>query len=376
MEAVAAVLVMSIWAAVLLGVLAIGLTFYNERVELGMVSPTEPPTARAVALEWPTDAPTATPAALATEPAEVQPEQTATVTPPVPTEEAIVASDTPAVIDTATVEPAATATVTATPRPRATATDVPTPEPTSTVPPTPTATRVIKVVSSPSPEPTSTPIPTITPTATKPPPDSGEGMLVNQGQADQAEVQAQVLSASIGDGARPTPGPPSGFIADTGPLAAAPPPAGDPPTRIVIPKIGLDSKIIPVGWHVVQESGHSVSVWDVADFAAGWNRGSSFPGNVGNTVISGHHNIKGEVFRYVVNLEVGDEVDLFVAAQRYPYLVSEKHILREKGMPDAVRTANAQWIAQTTDQRLTLVTCWPYANNTHRLIVVAKPMWK
>jgi sortase A len=201
-------------------------------------------------------------------------------------------------------------------------------------------------------------------------------MIVSQGPIDAPDNQARAPAANIGDEARPTPGPPSGFVADTGPLMAPPPPAGDPPTRIVIPKIGLDSKIITVGWRVVQENGHSVSVWDVADFAAGWNRGSAFPGNVGNTVISGHHNIKGEVFRYVVDLEVGDEVDLFVATQRYPYRVTEKHILREKGMPDEVRTANARWIAQTTDQRLTLVTCWPFTNNTHRLIVVAKPMWK
>jgi sortase A len=183
------------------------------------------------------------------------------------------------------------------------------------------------------------------------------------------------MPVGVGDGVRPTPGLGAGF-GDTGPLLAPPPPAGDSPTRIVVPKINLDSKIIPVGWHVVQDSGHAVSVWDVADFAAGWNRGSAFPGNVGNTVISGHHNIKGEVFRYLVNLEAGDEVDLFVANQRYAYRVTEKHILPEKGMPEEVRIANARWIAQTTDQRLTLVTCWPYTNNTHRLIIVAKPMWK
>jgi LPXTG-site transpeptidase (sortase) family protein len=155
-----------------------------------------------------------------------------------------------------------------------------------------------------------------------------------------------------------------------------PPPAGDPPTRISIPKIKLDSKIVEVAWHLVQEGGRMASVWEVADFAAGWHRGSAFPGNIGNTVISGHHNIKGEVFRYVVDLEEGDEVDVYVNEQRYPYVVKEKYILREKGVPDEVRNTNARWIAKTTDERLTLVTCWPYTNNTHRVIVVARPMWK
>ena len=155
-----------------------------------------------------------------------------------------------------------------------------------------------------------------------------------------------------------------------------PPPAGDPPTRIVIPKIKVDTKIVEVAWHIVQEGGRLASVWEVADFAGGWHRGSAFPGNIGNTVISGHHNIKGEVFRYVVDLEEGDEVDVYVNEQRYPYAVKEKYILREKGVPDDVRNTNARWIAKTTDERLTLVTCWPYTNNTHRVIVVARPMWK
>lgn len=29
---------------------------------------------------------------------------------------------------------------------------------------------------------------------------------------------------------------------------------------------------------------------------------------------------------------------------------------------------------QARDERLTFVTCWPYTNNTHRVIVVAEPV--
>jgi sortase A len=39
-----------------------------------------------------------------------------------------------------------------------------------------------------------------------------------------------------------------------------------------------------------------------------------------------------------------------------------------------VRLQNAQWIQPTTDERLTLVTCWPYNDNSHRLIIVARPI--
>ena len=49
--------------------------------------------------------------------------------------------------------------------------------------------------------------------------------------------------------------------------------------------------------------------------------------------------------------------------------------LEEAGMPLKVRQKNAQWIMPTGDERLTLVTCWPYEwpGNSHRVIVVARP---
>jgi sortase A len=172
-----------------------------------------------------------------------------------------------------------------------------------------------------------------------------------------------------------TPGP--ALSPTKGPTSPAPstrpPPATAPPDRIVASAIGLDAPVVPVGWKTVEENGQEVAEWEVADYAAGWHKTSAYPGNVGNTVISGHHNIRGEVFRYVVNLEPGDIVDLYVGPTVYRYVVTEKYILKEKGMPPEVRQENALWIAPTDDERLTLVTCWPYTNNTHRVVVVAKP---
>jgi len=152
------------------------------------------------------------------------------------------------------------------------------------------------------------------------------------------------------------------------PTRAGPPPASAPPDRIVSPAIGLDAPVVPVGWTVTDEG----AVWEAADYAAGWHQGSAYPGHVGNTVLSGHHNIKGKVFRYLIDLEPDDEVFLYVGDTAYHYVVTEKHLFEEKGKSEAVRRANAQWIAPTDDERLTLVTCWPYTSNTHRLIVVAK----
>jgi len=167
---------------------------------------------------------------------------------------------------------------------------------------------------------------------------------------------------------------PSPTMGPTSPAPSTrPPPATAPPDRIVAPAIGLDAPVVPVGWKTVEENGQEVTEWEVADYAAGWHKTSAYPGNVCNTVIAGHHNIRGEVFRYVVNLEPGDDVDLYVGQTVYRYVVTEKYILKEKGMPPEVRQENARWIAPTDDERLTLVTCWPYTNNTHRVVVVAKP---
>jgi sortase A len=152
------------------------------------------------------------------------------------------------------------------------------------------------------------------------------------------------------------------------------PSASEPPQRLVIPAIDLDSPVIPVAWNTTTENGIEYSVWEVADRVVGWHRTSAYPGHGDNVVLNGHHNIRGEVFRYLVDLEVGDLVLVYAGEQVYHYAVSEKHILKEKGEPASVRKENASWIAPTRDERVTMVTCWPYTNNTHRLVVVARPI--
>jgi sortase A len=152
------------------------------------------------------------------------------------------------------------------------------------------------------------------------------------------------------------------------------PPAHEPPTRILAPAIHLDAKVVPMSWESVDRNGTLVSQWIVPANAAGWHVNSALPGHPGNVVLSGHHNIEGKVFRYVVDLNPGDEITLYVGDVPYSYTVSEKYILKEAGMPLDVRRKNARWIMPTEDERLTLVTCWPYEwpGNSHRVIVVAR----
>ena len=159
------------------------------------------------------------------------------------------------------------------------------------------------------------------------------------------------------------------------PTPAGPPAASEPPTRIVAPDIGLDADVVPMTWEMVDRRGVMISEWIVPANAAGWHANSALPGNQENVVLSGHNNIDGKVFRYLVDLEPGDKVTIYAGGAAYEYTVTEKYILREAGMPLDVRRKNAQWMMPAGEERLTLVTCWPYEwpGNSHRVIVVARP---
>jgi len=189
-----------------------------------------------------------------------------------------------------------------------------------------------------------------------------------------ADDPTQLYVATTTPTASHTPLPPSPTptvaLSATGSGATA---DGQGPHRLVIQSVGIDTPVVPVSWTTVQHGAQNVNVWEVADYAAGWHPTSARPGEPGNIIFAGHHNIKGEVFRHLVDVQEGDPVDLYVGDAVYRYYVEQKIIVKEKDEPLETRQQNAQWIAPTADERVTMVTCWPYTNNTHRVIVVAKP---
>ena len=167
---------------------------------------------------------------------------------------------------------------------------------------------------------------------------------------------------------------PSGLVARPAlPTPPPPPPGSEPPTRILIPSIGVDSEVVEVGFNLVDENGALTREWVTADYGAGHHTGSANPGGQGNVVISGHNNIYGRVFRLLERVKPDDEVILETATgRRYRYVVQEQVIVPEAGVSQAKHLENAAYMAQTEDSRLTLISCWPYWTNTHRVIVVAE----
>jgi len=102
-------------------------------------------------------------------------------------------------------------------------------------------------------------------------------------------------------------------------------------------------------------------------------RTGPLPGADGNTVMAGHNHINGAVFKNLINVKIGDEIFVFADDKAYRYTVEQKYLVKEVGASLEQRMQNAQWIAPTDDDRLTLVSCWPYTSNTHRVIIIAKP---
>lgn len=148
------------------------------------------------------------------------------------------------------------------------------------------------------------------------------------------------------------------------------------PSRIVIPNINLDVNITQVGLQQVWQNEEVYYQWQVPQSRqAGWHNNSARLGDSGNTVLNGHHNVHGEVFRDLVNLNEGNRIVLYDGqGEQFVYRVTMTEILAERDQPIDVRLQNAQWIEPTDDERLTLVTCWPYTDNSHRVVVVAEPI--
>lgn len=149
------------------------------------------------------------------------------------------------------------------------------------------------------------------------------------------------------------------------------------PDQISIPAIQLEAPIVIAARREFEIQGLQYQQWVAPDaFEIGYllTPVSEGLGAAGNTVLAGHHNVFGEVFARLEDLVVGDLVFVYSGDEKFTYQIVLKMILPERNQQLAVRLENAQWIAPTRDERLTLITCWPYESNTHRLVIVARPI--
>jgi LPXTG-site transpeptidase (sortase) family protein len=147
-------------------------------------------------------------------------------------------------------------------------------------------------------------------------------------------------------------------------------------SRLIIPAIGVDSKVVEVGWTVEQQDGQPVALWEVAEYAVGQHRGSANPGEGGNVVLAGHVGGYGKVFKDLYYVKPGNQIVLYSRGQQYLYVVNERLLVDEENVPPEQRVANARLIEPTDGEVVTLVTCWPPTGPnkfSQRLIVRAVP---
>lgn len=135
------------------------------------------------------------------------------------------------------------------------------------------------------------------------------------------------------------------------PSVPFPTPGPEAPTRIVVPAIGVDALVV---------EGDS---WEQLKLGVGHRLNTANPGERGNMVLSAHNDIYGEIFRDLDDLELGDEVIVYDGKQPYHYTVTAKKI---------VEPTEVSVLAPTTQPVVTLISCYPYMVDTHRIVVVAE----
>jgi len=121
--------------------------------------------------------------------------------------------------------------------------------------------------------------------------------------------------------------------------------------KLVISKIGLDVIVVEGVTPEALKQG------------PGHMPGTALPGELGNTVISGHRVTYGAPFYRLDELENGDLITLYTPTQKFKYIVVEKKV---------VSPSDVSVTKPTEEAMLTLTTCEPRYSARQRLIIRAK----
>jgi sortase A len=128
--------------------------------------------------------------------------------------------------------------------------------------------------------------------------------------------------------------------------------AGSALALIEIPKIGVKDAVV------------EGTTDDDLRKGPGHYAGSAQPGQLGNVAIAGHRTTYGAPFGRLNELQVNDEIFVTTGAGRFRYVVSKA--------PFVVLPTQREVVAPTKDAELTLTTCHPRYQASHRLIVQAR----
>jgi hypothetical protein len=269
-------------------------------------------------------------------------------------------------------------------------------------PPTGIAVAVAPASSTPRAPATHTPGPGVTDTSTATSQPSPSSPYTPRPTATRMPTPASAAVATQGavvlPADTPTPAPsdtpePTATPTDTPAPTATPTPEPVLPARLVFPDLGIDTKVVEMGWTEVQQARSGWVEWVVPKNEAGWHINSARLGERGNIVMSGHNNIYARVFgpiSYAWDNTGREKIDAFTDrshlldgrliqvygtdGREVDYAVTAFYRVKDSGVSEAQRAANGRFMDATDHMQLTLITCWPPSSNTYRLIVVAEPV--
>lgn len=163
------------------------------------------------------------------------------------------------------------------------------------------------------------------------------------------------------------------FPTPTPTLTPTPPPPL-PAIRLSIPAIDLNTSIQEISpIEKTTWNGEKIFEWETTAFSVGHYKTSGNPGGGTNIVLTGHNNILGEVFRDLDKLHPGDEVILFTEDSEFYYEVQKVYTIPYLGVEAEGESTIQSLTAPQLSEMVTMISCWPYATSTSRIIVIAVP---
>lgn len=135
------------------------------------------------------------------------------------------------------------------------------------------------------------------------------------------------------------------------PVISRPPPTSETALRVIIPSIAVDATIV-----------QGID-WDALRLGVGQYQNGVNPTDVtGNVVLAGHNDIYGEIFRYLPDLEVGDQFQIHTQTRILTYVITQVQYVE----PSAVHVMDNR-----AGPTVTLISCYPYGISNQRVVVFA-----
>ena len=136
-----------------------------------------------------------------------------------------------------------------------------------------------------------------------------------------------------------------------------------PDAYMSVPRLGISQA--PVWTRGYVADGYGGFTYDIVPYYGVTRFAYSLPfGRPGTTMVYGHDDVDGSIFRYLTRMKVGDDIGVAVGQRRLTYIVRSVSIVS----PTDVRLLTRPRLRPT----LALISCTPWLVDTQRVVVIAQ----